>query len=944
MTSQQNRDLFEARETLETGSGSFVMYRLSKLEEMGLGTTSRLPYSIKVLLESVLRQCDGFAITEDDVKNLAGWSPSTATTFEVPFKPARVLLQDFTGVPAVVDLATLRSAMAKLGEDPQRINPEIPVDLVVDHSVSIDRFGSMLAIAENATLEFERNRERYELLRWAQKAFDNFRVVPPSTGIVHQVNLEYLANVVQTRNVGGEKVALPDSLVGTDSHTTMINGLGVVGWGVGGIEAEASMLGQPMSMLAPEVIGMRITGELPQGATATDAVLTATQILRSHGVVDKFVEYFGPGVGKLALADRATIANMAPEYGATIGFFPVDDVTLEFLRLTGRSTELVDLVERYYKAQGMFRTDDSPEPIFSETLELDLSTVVPSIAGPKRPQDRVALTDSKKAFWQAVPSGYGEEVTPNPEVPADYLSWLDNGGSPKAEWAEPQRRRRDLFKQHRVPFEIRGEQTSMTHGSVVIAAITSCTNTSNPSVMIGAGLLAKKAVELGLRVPPYVKTSLAPGSRVVSRYLEAAGLIPYLQALGFHTVGYGCTTCIGNSGPLPAEVTKVLSENKDLVGAAVLSGNRNFEGRVHPLSRANYLASPPLVVAYAIAGTVDLDPETEPVGYAANGDPVYLKDIWPSLDEVRDALQQAVQPAMFETEYGNVFESNTAWNSLPTPKGDLYDWDHHSTYIQELSLFDNFSTETGAIEGISGARCVAMLGDSVTTDHISPAGSIPLDGPAGHHLRLHDVEQKDFNVFGARRGSHDVMMRGTFANIRLRNKLLPGSEGGVTVYLPDGADNAEAGEPMSIFDASMRYQGEGTSLVVVGGKEYGTGSSRDWAAKGTHLLGIKAVIVESFERIHRSNLVMMGVLPLQFKDGDSAESLGLTGYEVFDIDGVDDNLQPQQEVRVRARDAAGNEKAFDAIVRINSEVEIKYYRNGGILQAVVRDMVQDANA
>ncbi len=944
MTSQQNRDPYEARATLETGSGSVVMYRLSKLEEMGLGTVSRLPYSIKVLLESVLRQCDGFAITEDDVKNLAAWSPSTATTFEVPFKPARALLQDFTGVPAVVDLATLRSAMAKLGEDPQRINPEIPVDLVVDHSVSIDRFGSMLAIAENATLEFERNRERYELLRWAQKAFDNFRVVPPSTGIVHQVNLEYLANVVQTRNVGGNTVALPDSLVGTDSHTTMINGLSVVGWGVGGIEAEASMLGQPMSMLAPEVIGMRIVGELPQGATATDAVLTATQILRNHGVVDKFVEYFGPGVAKLALADRATIANMAPEYGATIGFFPVDDVTLEFLRLTGRDAGLVDLVERYCKAQGMFRTDDSPEPIFSETLELDLSTVVPSIAGPKRPQDRVALQDSKKAFWQAVPSGYGEEVTPNPDIPADYLSWLDNGGDPKAEWTEPQRRRRDLYKQHRVPFEIRGEQTSMTHGSLVIAAITSCTNTSNPSVMIGAGLLAKKAVELGLRVPPYVKTSLAPGSRVVSRYLEAAGLIPYLQALGFHTVGYGCTTCIGNSGPLPAEVTQVMSENKDLVGAAVLSGNRNFEGRVHALSRANYLASPPLVVAYAIAGTVDLDPQTEPVGYATNGDPVYLKDIWPSLDEVRDALQQAVQPAMFETEYGNVFESNTAWNSLPTPEGDLYDWDHHSTYIQELPIFENFSTQVGSIQGINGARCVALLGDSVTTDHISPAGSIPLDGPAGHHLRMHDVEPKDFNVFGARRGSHDVMMRGTFANIRMRNKLLPGSEGGVTVYLPDGADSAEAGESMSIFDASMRYQDEGTPLVVVGGKEYGTGSSRDWAAKGTHLLGIKAVIVESFERIHRSNLVMMGVLPLQFKDGDSAESLGLSGYEVFDIDGVDDNLQPQQEVRVRARDAAGNEKAFDAIVRINSEVEIKYYRHGGILQAVVRDMVQESNA
>ena len=940
-TAQQNRDPFGARATLDTGSGSAVLYRLSKLEEDGLGTVSRLPYSIKVLLEAVLRQCDDFAITEDDVKNLAAWSPSTATTFEVPYKPARVILQDFTGVPAVVDLATLRSAMHRLGNDPRRINPEIPVDLVVDHSVQIDRFGSLQAISYNAKREFERNRERYELLRWGQKAFDNFRVVPPSTGIVHQVNLEYLASVVQTKSVGGETLAFPDSLVGTDSHTTMVNGLGVVGWGVGGIEAEASMLGQPVNMLAPEVVGVRITGELPEGATATDAVLTVTQMLRAHGVVEKFVEYFGPGVSKLALADRATIANMAPEYGATIGFFPVDDETLRYLRGTGRSEELVQLVERYSKEQGLFRTDSSPEPVFNDVLELDLSTIEPSIAGPKRPQDRVPLRDAKRSFWKAVPEAYGETVEPNPDEDPAYIKWLNDGGEPQAAWTQPQRRRRDLFKQHRVPIELRGEQTSLTHGSVVIAAITSCTNTSNPSVMMGAGLLAKKAVELGLRVPPYVKTSLAPGSRVVTQYLEAAGVTPYLQALGFHTVGYGCTTCIGNSGPLSAEVTKALTEHSELVGTAVLSGNRNFEGRVHALSRANYLASPPLVVAYALAGTVDLDPQTDPIGYATSGEPVYLRDIWPSQNEIRDALGQALQPSMFESEYGNVFESNTDWNQIPTPEGDLYEWDHHSTYIQELPIFQNFSTEVGSIQGVRGARALAVLGDSVTTDHISPAGSIPPNGPAGEYLMLHDVEPAEFNSFGARRGNHEAMMRGTFANIRLRNKLLPGSEGGVTVYLPSGAGSAAEGESMSIYDAAMRYQQEGTALVILGGKEYGTGSSRDWAAKGTSLLGVKAVIVESFERIHRSNLVMMGVLPLQFKDGENAEELGLTGYEVFDIEGVDDNLQPQQEVTVRARDAAGNEKTFTAIVRINSAVEIKYYRNGGILQSVIRDMLQE---
>lgn len=940
-TAQTNRDSFGARQTFDTGNGPAVMYRLGKLEEDGLGTVSTLPYSIKVLLEGVLRQQDDFAITEDDVKNLAAWSPSTATTFEVPHKPARVILQDLTGVPAVVDLATLRSAMERLGDDPRRINPEIPVDLVVDHSVQIDRFGSALSMLYNVDREFERNRERYELLRWGQKSFDNFRVVPPSTGIVHQVNLEFLANVVATKSVGGDTLAFPDSLVGTDSHTTMINGLGVVGWGVGGIEAEASMLGQPVNMLAPEVVGVKMTGDLPEGATATDVVLTVTQMLRAHGVVEKFVEYFGPSISQLALADRATIANMAPEYGATIGFFPVDDETLRFLRNSGRSEELVQLVERYTKEQGLFRIDSGADPVFSETLEFDLSMVEPSIAGPKRPQDRVTLKDAKRAFWQALPDGYGVNLEPDPAEDPAYVQWLNEGGTPQEAWTQPQPRRRDLYKQSRVPIELRGEQTSLTHGSVVIAAITSCTNTSNPSVMIGAGLLAKKAVEMGLRVPPYVKTSLAPGSRVVTRYLEAAGLTPYLQALGFHTVGYGCTTCIGNSGPLSQEVTKALTENSDLVGAAVLSGNRNFEGRVHALSRANYLASPPLVVAYAIAGTVDLDPQTDPVGYDSSGEPVYLKDIWPSQVEVTNTLAQAVQSSMFEAEYGNVFESNAEWNQIPTPEGDLYDWDHHSTYIQELPIFQDFSTEVGSIQGISGARALAVLGDSVTTDHISPAGSIPPSGPAGAYLMLHDVEQSEFNSFGARRGNHEAMMRGTFANIRLRNKLLPGSEGGVTTYLPVGAGSAEEGEAMSIYDASMRYQEEGRSLVILGGKEYGTGSSRDWAAKGTALLGVKAVLVESFERIHRSNLVMMGVLPLQYKNGENAEELGLTGYEIFDIDGVDDNLQPQQDVTVRARDVAGNEKTFTATVRINSAVEIKYYRNGGILQTVIRDMVQE---
>ncbi len=935
-TAQQFQDPFEARTPFESGSGPVTMYRLARLEEAGMGEVSRLPYSVKVLLEAVLRQCDGVTITPDDVANLARWQPRQSGSIDVPYKPARVILQDFTGVPAVVDLAALRSAMHRLGGDPTRINPIILSDLVIDHSVQIDRFGSLQALAYNAEREFERNRERYEFLRWGQKAFDNFRVVPPSMGIVHQVNLEYLARVVQTQTRDGDTVAFPDSLVGTDSHTTMINGLGVLGWGVGGIEAEAVMLGQPMYMLAPEVIGVKVTGALPEGATATDVVLTLTQMLREYGVVDKFVEYFGPGLSQLSLADRATIANMAPEYGATIGFFPVDAETLGYLQGTGRSPDLVQLVERYTKEQGLFRTDESPAPVFTDVLQLDLGNVVPCIAGPKRPQDRVPLSEAKRAFWQALTTAYNTPIEPEADQDPAYIRWLTNGGRPADAWLRPQPRRRDLYRGQRVPVEVRGEETFITHGSVAIAAITSCTNTSNPSVMIGAGLVAKKAVELGLHVPPYVKTSLAPGSRVVNKYLQAAGLMPYLQALGFHVAGYGCTTCIGNSGPLLEPVARAITEH-DLVVAAVLSGNRNFEGRIHPLTKANYLASPPLVVTYALAGTVDLDLQTEPVGYDANGEPVYLRDIWPTQAEIRDAVQQALKPELYETEYGNVFEGNETWNRIAIPEGNLYQWNRESTYIQEPPFFTDLTLDVPPVRPITGARVLALLGDSVTTDHISPAGAIPVDSPAGQYLIAHGVDPKDFNSFGARRGNHEVMLRGTFGNIRLRNQLIPGSEGGVTVYLPAAA-GPDASERMSIYDAAMRYQQEGTPLLVIAGKEYGTGSSRDWAAKGTLLLGVKAVLAESYERIHRSNLVAMGVLPLQFKGDDNAESLGLTGYETYDIEGVSDDLKPLQEVTVRARDAAGNETAFQAVVRIHSPIEVTYYRNGGILHAVLREM------
>lgn len=890
----QTHNPLNSRDTLATMAGDLAIFRLDRLEVDGVGSVSRLPFSVRVLLEAALRNLDGYQVREEDVGTLANWNAANPNPIEIPFKPARVVLQDFTGVPSLVDLAALRSAMGRMGGDARRVEPLIPVDLVVDHSVQVDNFASSDALRRNAEIEFDRNRERYEFLRWGANAFESFRVVPPLTGIVHQVNLEYLAKGVIAR----DGVAFPDSLVGADSHTTMINGLGVVGWGVGGIEAEAVMLGQPIYMLTPEVVGFKLDGQLPEGTTATDLTLTVVQMLREKGVVDKFVEFYGTGLTGIGLADRATIANMAPEYGATMGFFPVDDETLRYLARTGRTAEEVDVVERYTKEQGLFRTDDTPEPRFTDTLELDLSTVEPSLAGPKRPQDRIALGQMKDAFEGALRapvgnSGFG----------------LDDD--------EAQKR-------------MNGQ---LGHGAVVIAAITSCTNTSNPSVMVAAGLLAKKAVEKGLKVHAHVKTSLAPGSRVVSDYLDQAGLTPYLEQLGFHTVGYGCTTCIGNSGPLPDPVVAAIHEG-DLVAASVLSGNRNFEGRVHPHVKANYLASPPLVVAYALAGRVDLDLNAEPIGLDGDGNAVFLRDVWPNQDEIGETVARALKPDMFEARYGNVFEGNEMWNAVGGQAGDLYGWNAESTYVQEPPFFVDLSPELDAVSDITGARVLARLGDSVTTDHISPAGSIAVDSPAGQFLISRGVEPKDFNSYGSRRGNHEVLMRGTFANIRIRNALAPGTEGGVTVHLPSG-------EQMSIYDAAMQYVDEGVPSIVIAGAEYGSGSSRDWAAKGPLLLGVRAVLVESFERIHRSNLVGMGVLPLEFMEGENAESLGLTGREVYDITGLSDDLQPLQDVTVTATDEDGNVRSFSATVRIDTPVEIDYYRNGGILHTVLRGFLKE---
>jgi aconitate hydratase len=896
-----NKDNYGVKSTLQVGGKSYTYYSLQGLEN--LGPVSKLPFSMKVLLEAAVRQVDGKSVTDEHVKKIANWTLERDPNQEIPFKPSRIVLQDFTGVPAVVDLAALRSAMERMGGDPEKINPLVPVDLVIDHSVMVDYFGSDDAREKNEDLEFKRNAERYRFLRWAQTAFNNFRAVPPDTGIVHQVNLEFLASVAATKEVDGETFVFPDSLVGTDSHTTMINGLGVLGWGVGGIEAEAGMLGQPLYFVMPEVVGFKFTGSLPEGATATDLALTVTNMLRKKGVVGKFVEYYGPGVSKMTLADRATIANMAPEYGATAGYFPVDHETLNYLRLTGRTEEQIALVEAYYKAQGMFRTDDMEAPAYSDTVELDLSTVVPSLAGYKRPQDRIELSEMKQTW---------NETVRKP---------VEKGGL----GLNDAKLQQEVSVTH--PF---GKKSTLRNGSVVITAITSCTNTSNPYVMIGAGLIAKKAVEKGLKRAEYVKSSLTPGSQVVLDYLTDAGLIDSLEAIGFNVAGYGCATCIGNSGPLPEEVSQAVAEN-DLTVAAVLSGNRNFEGRIHAQVKANYLASPPLVIAYALAGTVDIDLTTEPIGYDQSNNPVYLKDIWPTSQEVQETVEKAVRPELFRKRYENVLTCNERWNQIQVPEGKLYAWDEKSTYIQEPPFFINLSEEADPIKAVQGAKALALLGDSVTTDHISPAGSFRPDSPAGLYLQNNGVATADFNSYGSRRGNHEVMMRGTFANIRIRNLLAPGTEGGVTTYLPTG-------EVMSIYDASMKYQEAGVPLVVLAGKEYGTGSSRDWAAKGTDLLGVEVVIAESFERIHRSNLVGMGVLPLQFADGQSWQSLGITGKESFDFSGLSDDIKPGQKTTVRATREDGSSFEFECIVRLDSVVDIEYYRNGGILQTVLRQL------
>jgi aconitate hydratase len=880
---------FGTRDKLNVGAQSFDIHRLEKLESKGLGSFAKLPFSLRILLENLLRCEDGRFVRPDDIRFLASWTPNRAQK-EIAFMPARVLLQDFTGVPAVVDLATMREAVQRMGGNPARINPLFPAELVIDHSVQVDKFGAANAFGLNAELEFQRNVERYAFLRWGQTAFKNFKVVPPDTGICHQVNLEYLARVVCAMPSGRNFEAYPDSVVGTDSHTTMVNALGVFGWGVGGIEAEAAMLGQPSSMLIPEVVGFRLHGKLREGATATDLVLTVTEMLRKKGVVGKFVEFYGTGLSTLSVPDRATIANMAPEYGATMGFFPVDSETLAYLQFTGRAHEQIALVEAYCKEQFLFRTDSTPDPLFSDKLELDLGTVEPTVAGPKRPQDRVALRNAKSSFTKVV-----------------------EGATPK-----------------NIHVRNNGDSFDLSSGAVVIAAITSCTNTSNPSLMLGAGLLAKKAVERGLQVKPWVKTSLAPGSKVVTDYLNAAGLTSYLEKLNFHLVGYGCTTCIGNSGPLSDSISAAIKEN-NLVAVAVLSGNRNFEGRIHPLVRANYLASPPLVVAYALAGRMDLDLTTEALGNDKSGKPVFLSDIWPTPQEIETTVRAAVSTSMYQKQYAEVYEGDAHWKGMQVPQGDLYQWDAKSTYIKLPPYFENMPKTPPPLADIHGARVLAVLGDSVTTDHISPAGSIPIDSPAGKYLIANGVKPHEFNSYGARRGNHEVMVRGTFANIRLRNQLAPGTEGGWTLYLPGG-------EKMSIYDAAVKYREAGVPLVVLAGKEYGSGSSRDWAAKGTRLLGARAVIAESYERIHRSNLIGMGVMPLEFKAGETRESLALTGHEIFDIEGIA-ALAPGKAITVNAKSEDGKTKQFSVIARVDTPEEVSYFHHGGILQYVLRQML-----
>ena len=918
---------FGTRSVLTSGSQSYTMYRLPALASRGFNL-SRLPFSLKILLENLLRREDGVNVTAADIEFLAKWDPKAEPSREIAYMPARVLMQDFTGVPAVVDLAAMRDAIKTLGGDPERVNPLVPSELVIDHSVQVDEFGTPQAYEANSLLEFQRNRERYAFLKWGQSAFRNFSAVPPGMGICHQVNLEYLARVVFTSDTNGELLAYPDTLVGTDSHTTMINGLGVLGWGVGGIEAEAAMLGQPISMLVPQVVGFKLTGKLREGATATDLVLTVTQALRKLGVVGKFVEYYGPGVAALPLADRATISNMSPEYGATCGIFPVDAETLRYLRLTGRSEEQIALAEAYYKEQGLFHTANSPEAEYSQTLELDLATVEPSLAGPRRPQDRVLLKDAAASFAQQLPGLLAPTAKPlgtRTAVPWDRAAVTDAAVAEQAPL--------HVTTTVKERFNVDPDQY-LDHGSIVIAAITSCTNTSNPSVMVAAGLLAKKAVEKGLTVPPWVKTSLAPGSRVVTGYYRKAGLLPYLEKLRFNVVGYGCTTCIGNSGPLPADVSKSIDEH-GLVAVSVLSGNRNFEGRVNVDVRANYLMSPPLVVAYALAGRIGHNFDKEPLGKDQSGKPVYLKDIWPTQAEVAQAIEKGLSSEGFREEYATVSEGDANWRGLKFPVGEVYQWEPDSTYIRQAPYFDGMTMTPPPVTNITAARVLAVLGDSVTTDHISPAGSIKANGPAGKYLAAHGVNPADFNSYGSRRGNHEVMVRGTFANVRLRNKLAPGTEGGVTRLLPEG-------EQMSIFDASVKYAERGTPLIIIAGKEYGSGSSRDWAAKGPKLLGVRAVIAESYERIHRSNLVGMGILPLQFEAGQNAESLGLTGEEIYDIVGFRERLASKfssgSSVQVIATGAGGSRKSFQARIRIDTPQELEYFKHGGILQYVLRQL------
>ena len=919
---------YNSRSTLRVGNKQYEIHRLDALDQQGV-STKHLPYALRILLENLLRSEDGRTVKKEDIRALAAWNSKNKPDKEIAFTPSRVLLQDFTGVPAVVDLAAMRDAMQRLGGNAALINPLQPAELVIDHSVQVDEFGSANAFEMNALLEFQRNKERYAFLRWGQTAFRNLAIVPPDTGIVHQVNLEYLARVVFGEESNGSRQAYPDTLVGTDSHTTMINGLGVLGWGVGGIEAEAAMLGQPVSMLIPLVVGVKLTGKLREGATATDLVLTITEMLRKHGVVGKFVEYFGPGLHDLPLADRATIANMSPEYGATCGIFPIDNETLRYLRLSGRSDEQIALVEAYCREQGLFHDEKTPQAEYSELLTLDLATVEPSLAGPKRPQDRVPLSMARQSFQSALPSlikpkAAAKATDPTASATNQEVRWEAEGGYSTAVGVG------DRQVEEHVSADVKN---ALRHGSVVISAITSCTNTSNPSVMVAAGLLAKKAVERGLSVPPWVKTSLAPGSKVVRDYLERAELRPYLEKLKFHLVGYGCTTCIGNSGPLPTEVSQAIDE-KNLVVVSVLSGNRNFEGRINSEVRANYLMSPPLVVAFALAGRIDIDMRKDPIGKGKDGEPVYLADIWPSQQEVEQTIQKSIDSNMFRKSYGEVFVGDERWRSLPVPKGETYAWEKDSTYIQCAPYFDGMSLRPPAVEDIKGARVLAVLGDSVTTDHISPAGSIKKDSPGGKYLMAHGVKPADFNSYGSRRGNHEVMVRGTFANVRLRNKMVPNLEGGFTRHLPDGAE-------MTIFDASQKYLAERVPLLIIAGKEYGSGSSRDWAAKGPRLLGVRAVMAESYERIHRSNLIGMGILPLQFLAGENAESLKLTGEEVFEIVGVGEAVErftSGRQAKIRAT-ANGKTTEFRALVRIDTPQEAQYYANGGILQFVLRQLL-----